>query len=64
MKEWTENDSEAMFRQSSDTALDDNEPVVVDNSEEARRRRRFPFEANSADAGGRRPTMLSDDDHG
>jgi hypothetical protein len=64
MKEWTENDSEAMFRQSSDTAIDANEPVVVDNSEEARRRRRFPFEASPADAGSRRPTMLSDDDHG
>jgi hypothetical protein len=61
MKEWTENDSEAMFRQSSDTSIDANEPVAVDNSEEARRRRRFPFEANPVDAGGRRHTVPSDD---
>jgi hypothetical protein len=64
MKEWTENDSEAMFRQSSDTSIDDKKPAAVDNSEEARRRRRFPFEGNRPDAADQRRSPLSDDDQG
>lgn len=51
MKEWTESDSVAMFRQSSDTSIEEDRPAAVDNSEEARRRRRFPFEGNPAEAG-------------
>jgi len=64
MKEWTEDDSEAMFRQSSDTSIDNHRPRAVDNSEEARRRRRFPFEAKAADARESRQSMPGDqDDH-
>ena len=54
MKEWTESDSAAMFRQSSDTSTEDERPAGVDNSEEAQRRRRFPFEGNAAEAGDQR----------
>jgi hypothetical protein len=65
MKDWTENDSEAMFRQPSDTPINDDHSGAVDNSEEARRRRRFPFEGNSADAQDRGHSMRGgEDDHG
>jgi hypothetical protein len=62
MKEWTENDSQAMFRRPPDLSIEDDQPGTVDNSDEARRRRRFPFEVNSADDQKRQHRLPDEDD--
>jgi hypothetical protein len=48
MMGWTADDGDALFRQSEPPPGDDPSPVV-DGSQEAMRRLRFPFEADPAD---------------
>jgi hypothetical protein len=50
MKDWTEDDSNALFRHSPDPSVDEDRSGPFDGSEEAMRRLRFPFEVNPADA--------------
>lgn len=47
---WTAGDGDALFRQPLDVQSNDDHPSVVDDSDEAMRRLRFPFEADPADA--------------
>jgi hypothetical protein len=49
MREWSMDDSDALFRQPSDTPVDDDRSGEFDSSVEAMRRLRFPFEVNAAD---------------
>jgi hypothetical protein len=48
MMGWTADDGDALFRQSDPPPGEDPSPMV-DGSQEAMRRLRFPFEANPAD---------------
>ncbi len=47
---WTPGDGDALFRQPVDVQSSDDHPSVVDDSDEAMRRLRFPFEADPVDA--------------
>ena len=49
MMGWTADDGDALFRQPDPQRGDENPSPVLDGSQEAMRRLRFPFEANLAD---------------
>jgi hypothetical protein len=61
MKDWTEDDSNALFRNSSDAPADDR-AGTFDGSEEAMRRLRFPFEVNPADVVEQQQEVADDED--
>jgi hypothetical protein len=62
MMGWTEAESDALFRQPSDEPVEDDRSSVLDGSQEAMRRLRFPFEANPADVAEQNADVPLDDD--
>jgi hypothetical protein len=63
MMGWTEADGDALFRQPSDKQACEGASSGFDGSQEAMRRLRFPFEANSADAAEPGPDLPLDDEY-
>jgi hypothetical protein len=61
---WTEADGDALFRQPPDEQAGTGASLGFDDSHEAMRRLRFPFEVDPADAAEQRQDMpLDDDEH-
>jgi hypothetical protein len=64
MKDRTTNDNAGLFRQPSDTPVSDDRSVEVDDSVEAMRRLRSPFEVRPADGNPPRNVPAEEDaDH-
>jgi hypothetical protein len=62
MKDWTIDDSNALFKKAPSTTADDEESGAPDGSAEAMRRMRFPFEVNPADAIEQQQEVPGDED--
>jgi hypothetical protein len=59
---WTEADGDALFRQPPDQQPEDEQSSAFDDSPEAMRRMRFPFEANPADVAEQARDVPDDDE--
>ncbi|MET0426198.1 MAG: hypothetical protein ABW046_20185 [Actinoplanes sp.] len=62
MKDWTIDDSNALFKKAPNPAPDEEQTGAPDGSEEAMRRMRFPFEVNPADAFEQQQEVPGDED--